>query len=274
MLKASFYIPVLVDENRPLKLLIEAGSQTVSFLWYHCDPQSLAGLAVYNLGQPLTAGIWQKLVGAEPELSRLADQVIVCYDTRESTLVPSSYFQADAVQDILHTLFGHDLSAEARQTYIETLPAYLLYRLPKGLHEAILHTFPQALFSHTTREQVMNYAEKPADLFAIFYHQTLKLFLFHKGALQYVHYANYQTASDACYQLLNTCHRHGLAPEDIRVRLSGMIERSSPLYNELYSCFPEIGFMEVADKWTLPESMQEFPGHYFSHLTELAACVS
>ena len=77
MLKASFYIPVLVDENRPLKLLIEAGSQTVSFLWYHCDPQSLAGLAVYNLGQPLTAGIWQKLVGAEPELSRLADQVIV-----------------------------------------------------------------------------------------------------------------------------------------------------------------------------------------------------
>ena len=99
MLKASFYIPVLVDENRPLKLLIEAGSQTVSFLWYHCDPQSLAGLAVYNLGQPLTAGIWQKLVGAEPELSRLADQVIVCYDTRESTLVPSSYFQAVAVQE-------------------------------------------------------------------------------------------------------------------------------------------------------------------------------
>ena len=56
--------------------------------------------------------------------------------------------------------------------------------------------------------------------------------------------------------------------------LIGYDRKIIALYNELYSCFPEIGFMEVADKWTLPESMQEFPGHYFSHLTELAACVS
>lgn len=274
-MKAAFYIPVQRKENSPLKLLIEAGNHSVSFLWYHCEPKSLAGLAVYQMSQPLTAETWDKLIESEPELKNSVDQTIVCFDTRESTLVPASYFLPETAADILHELYGSERSMELYHMYVETLPAYLIYRLNPGLKDRILQHFPGALITHASREQVMNFSEKPAELFALLHPNAVKIFLFHQGRLLFTQYAGYQTASDACYHLLNTCHQYGFKPEDLRLRLSGMLEKSSPLYNEIYACFPDIKFMEIDTAyWSLPETMNEYPGHYFSHLTDLASCVS
>jgi len=273
-LKAAFYIPVTNSQTEGLCQLIEVADHAVSFIWYRKDPWELAGLAVYHLNEPLSASAWEKLVRVETELPSNPARTQIIYNVKESTLVPDEFYQDGQASDILTLLFGPNIACTTHTISLSGIDARLIYRTPKALDNALRLIYPGSLFTHASIQEVSVWKDFPADLQVVFYPQSIKLALFIHGKLQVIRYLPYQTATDAAYHLLHTARQHGKDAADIRVRLSGMIEKQSPLFNELYSYFPNILFDDIGPLWTLPEGMSAYPEHYFSHLTTLATCVS
>lgn len=273
-LKAAFYIPVQDSHPERLSQLIEVADHSVSFIWYRKDPWELAGLAVYHLNEPLSASAWGKLVRVETELPSNPARTHIVYNVKESTLVPDEFYNDDHATEILRLLFGPNQACTTHTISLSGIDARLLYRTPKALDDSLRGIYPGSLFTHASIHQVSVWKDFPADLQVVFYPQSIKLALFIHGKLQVIRYLPYQTATDAAYHLLQTGRQYGKDAADLRLRLSGMIEKQSPLFNELYSYFPNIQFDDIGPLWKLPENMTAYPEHYFSHLTTLATCVS
>jgi hypothetical protein len=78
----------------------------------------------------------------------------------------------------------------------------------------------------------------------------------------------YATPGDVLYYLLKACHHFLLDQNEVTVRLSGLIDINSSLYNELYQYFINIGFREAT--WQAPPA--DLPAHFFTSLNDLARC--
>jgi hypothetical protein len=83
----------------------------------------------------------------------------------------------------------------------------------------------------------------------------------------------YASPEDICYYLLKTCHQFSLSQEQVLVSVSGLIEKESQLYRELYQFFIHVAFREPG--WTLPATGEhDYPAHFFTTLNDLARCAS
>ena len=80
----------------------------------------------------------------------------------------------------------------------------------------------------------------------------------------------YSTPADVLYYLLKTCHDYNLSQKQVLVSLSGLIEKDSALYKDLYQYFIHITFR--SSNWETAED--EYPGHFFTSLNDLAICAS
>lgn len=81
---------------------------------------------------------------------------------------------------------------------------------------------------------------------------------------------DYVGHEDVLFYLLRTCQQYGLSQEAITLKVSGLIDKESALYKELYQYFLHLELREPG--WQLPSS--DIPAHYFTSLNDLFLCVS
>lgn len=86
--------------------------------------------------------------------------------------------------------------------------------------------------------------------------------------------ATYASPEDVVYYLLKVCQQFKLSQEDVKVKLSGMIEEDSSVFRELYKYFLNLEFESVPPEISLDESLKEYPAHFFLPVCKLALCVS
>jgi hypothetical protein len=79
----------------------------------------------------------------------------------------------------------------------------------------------------------------------------------------------YSTPEDVVYYLLKACQQFSLSQKEVSVHLSGLIDKQSSLFKELYQYFIHPEFREAG--WN---SGSEFPAHFFTSLNDLAQCAS
>src|SRR5690606_135547 len=83
----------------------------------------------------------------------------------------------------------------------------------------------------------------------------------------------YSTPADFVYYLLDACRQFSFSQETVRIYLSGLIDRESALYREVYQYFLHIRFRE--SEWKVPGAEElAYPTHFFTSLNDLAKCVS
>lgn len=273
-LNPSFHIPVNQSTDSPLFLIMEIGKQLTSFLWYQLEPNRLAGLAVYSFSKPITDQDLVQLLETTEILSVPVSQVYVLSDTNRQTLIPENIIKSTDAADCLDLLFGADRSETTLQDTVPARQLAVLYRIPQTWITLIKASFPSASIQHSLRWQLALSMPDKQDLYAFFTPQSIKLILYHNQQIQLATQVTFQTASDAVYHLLNAVHQHKLEPVETVLHLSGMIEKGSPLFNEIQAYFPTISFQKMEDDWNLPDAFNQYHQHYFSHLTQLAACVS
>jgi hypothetical protein len=79
----------------------------------------------------------------------------------------------------------------------------------------------------------------------------------------------YETPADVLYTLLKICRHFLFSQDSTPVELSGLIEKQSTLYKELYQYFNLVSFREAG--WV---SDTGHPAHFFTSLNDLATCAS
>ena len=90
------------------------------------------------------------------------------------------------------------------------------------------------------------------------------------GKHQLINSFNYRTAEDVTYTLLNICQQFEV--ENIDLEISGLLEKNSALYKEIYKYFQTIDLIFLPENKNYNEEITQHPSHYFSHIFALDSC--
>ncbi len=274
-MKIAFKIPPLITDTSAQYLLVELSNDEISFLVFAHNPFSIQGFYVYQLEKNIVANEYaaniKKIMADEPILQQAFASVQVIYNFSTVSLVPAAYFVDAEKENMLQLLFGKDDNSYCFQENVKDNDIKLLYRIPSKIYETINNVFPKNNFSHASALQLQTIIDNV--LHCIVYHNFIKVILFKEGKLQIVQYFDYELPIDVSYHLLNVCDRFGVSPSGVQLLLSGMIDESSNLKDDIYKYFLNVSFANLPANTIVAESMNELPAHFYSNLTALALCV-
>ena len=273
-MKTAFKILPAFSTERSYHLLVEAGREGISLVWYSKNPLKIEGLFIYQASKNTTdftlAEDLQKLLAAEnlPHYHSCR----ISYNFKESLIVPALFYKEENRAGLLNCIYGDMPGHRYFTEVIKELDASNIYRVPATVHEAVTSRFFAGNIMHSN-SCLVNYA-KQKDLYCIVYNSSIKVLLFTEGKLQILQFYDYNTPSDVAYHLLNICTQHGLSPGSITLTLSGFIDQHSNLYEELYRYFLNIDMDRIPQDIEVTDEIAAHPAHFFSFLITLVQCAS
>ncbi len=260
-------------------MLVEVGIYGISFIWFHPDPFSVIGVKMYSFSRQLSQKI---LIEHIKELcansSFKQKSVTICFNYQDSLIIPVAYYEAKSVHHLLNLIFGLKnytiLQDDLREAELLGNTAVKnVYRVAPEIHEMMLLLYPTAHIKHSSSLQINN-NDLQDGIRCIVYQQWIKVFLYDNGIFKFVQYFFYKTPTDVAYHLLNTCNQHSVNAELTHIQISGMIDKDSSLYRELSKYFSNLTLISIPQLSDIETSIVDSESHFYSHLIQLAQCVS
>ena len=271
-LKTVFNIPFNSNLTNDIDLLIELSNNGVILFWTSAQSQKSEGYVFYVFEEndnPKSA-IEEVFKSSNVTKSKFKS-VKVCYNYKESILIPQKHYNSNLNKDMLSIVNGEDFSAIEISELVNTKSIQNIYRVPAHHKTSIENNFKNYSSVHSTSLQIKNEIE--GDLIScIVYQEMIKVLVYKKSQLQLVQQYKYTGPNDVAYHVLNICKQFELNPSSTPLRLSGMIVKESQLYQSLYNCFLDIDFTTPSNQIQIAEQLSHLPNHFFSHLTELVSC--
>lgn len=251
-------------------LSLEIGKSHFSFAITDKSGDELYTLAYYSAGETDSeelAGVFAE----HPELNRTFYSVQVCYDYSKHALVPNRHFSDSDSTAILDTMHGKNGQSAIFSEPVHEWQLYNVYAVPQNVQGWISKKFPAAVYRHhfTLGMKTMPYG--PSDRLLVNIHTDEFSYVAIKDyKLLIAQTHSYASPEDICYYLLKTCHEFSLSQEEVQLTVTGLIEKDSQLYREMYQFFVNVEFREPG--WHLPAA--GYPAHYFTTLNDIARCAS
>jgi len=272
-LKQLFHIksdhPVEADQSI---LLLEAGEGHCCFGILNNSTQELTEYAYYIAQKPeedLVTEIFE-----QTGLSSAFRQCAVNYNNAESILVPESHYKPEDEQLLLRAICGINDKSIVKSGHLHRWKLYNVFRIPQYLHELLSHKFGEGNSWHNYSVQLKSIPDEKDDtLFVDFRTEEISVIVLKKNILQLVQTFTYSVPADVLYYLLKICRQFSLSQQEVKVDLSGLIEKDSAIYRELYKYFLHLNFASIPGEIKLARAFSEFPAHYFSSICKLATCV-
>lgn len=259
----------------PQVLSLSIGQKQVAFSVTSKNGFDLYQLAVCNADDPIAIG-WNEKEMTEffatyPMLRNIFYKVIVSYNFPESIFIPSGEYKQEDSGLLLNTMFGNSNNALVIAELVPGWQLYNIYAVPRDIAKWLGDKFPTAQFSHQYSQNIKNI--NPADvdgcLHIDFRKDDFTLIASKGNQFLLAQTFDYAIPGDVIYALLKTCKQFSLSQELVQVVLTGLIDKQSNLYKELYQYFYTIRFRE--SNW---QADNEFPAHFFTLLNDLALCAS
>ncbi len=157
----------------------------------------------------------------------------------------------------------------------EQLPEWQLYNIypvPAELHSVLNARFPSIEFRNqfSAGLKQLDAARSGGTIQLDIRHADFALWAARDGKLLLSHSSEYQVPDDIIYYLLRICRQFELSQEEVLLEISGLIDRDSALYKELYQYFLQIRFREPSWK----HAGTDYPAHFFTSLNDINQCVS
>lgn len=262
-----------------LDLVIEAGPYGLSCLWHKDQGKTIEGALIhYAGGIRETTGLVKDIrhvFESEPLLNESHHSLRIFHNVPESLVFPKKYFSAPNAAASLSLLFGESEACLQQEADIAGTEMICCYRIPEPVHSffnSYLFSYhPAHPFGCLLRKTAQ---EEPRLLRCTLYPGCFRTILLKENGLQLAALYEYQTPEDIAYTLLNICHQHEISPDDLALRLDGLIDAGSNLYAELSKYFLKAEFTRLPPGLTLARGIGEYPSHYFNNLIELASCAS
>lgn len=276
-MRAAFTIPPVQNNFSQLHLLVEAGAENISFVFFTKNPLQIAGLMIFNMDKNLApmqiAAEVDSEISNQPILMEEFASCTIVSNFKESLLVPAKYFDENISGDMLHLMYGESTATLFKDS-INQGSIFNIYRIEDIIKDVLKEYYSGSAVFHSTSLQLQKPVTQLPTLTCMVYHNAVKVILYHNEKIQVVKYFTYNIALDVAYHLLNICKQHHVSNEEVSLSLCGMIDEGSNLYTELYKYFLHISFDNMPVEIIGNEQLLQYPLHFFSHLTYMASCVS
>lgn len=222
--------------------------------------------------EEINAGHLDELFSANPDLNTTFFEVLVCYDYPRQTMVPSEYYRVDDAAVLLQAMCGNTSDASIVSELVTGGKMYNVYAVPKDIYEWMNRKFPAGKYWHHYSVAIKSIAGADAsgsisiDLGT----DNFSLVAGKSDSFLLAQNFSYSTPADVMYYLLKVCQQFNLTQQDVKLVLSGLIEKDSALYKVLHQYFLNLEFRNAL--WNMDNS--EYPAHFFTSLNDLALCVS
>jgi Protein of unknown function (DUF3822) len=213
---------------------------------------------------------------AHGEFSRHFSEVLINYAFPQSVTVPSKFYNYGDGKKMLQLMHGDDPGEAVLAEHLPEWQMYNVYEVPKHVHGWISMRFHSGKYWHSYSASLNNFpADADSDVFRVdFKTGQFSIIVVKAGKFQLAQTFVYTEPADVLYYLLKICNEFSASQKDVKLVLSGFLEKQSSLYRELYNYFVHVSFQRVPDFIKLSGSFGEYPSHFFSSLFNLATCVS
>ncbi|MCX6317036.1 MAG: DUF3822 family protein [Bacteroidetes bacterium] len=272
-MKQLFHISNTTSESGQEVLCVRLGPQHIAFCTTNKAATVLHELSYVTI-EPAPGGGWNNaslagLLETHPVLKASYYRVVISVDFPQSILMPAVAYTQQEGSVLIQSLYGKDLCV----TVTEAIPEWQLmniYAVPVAVQEWITAQFPSAKVMHQyTAGFSRLLAGEPGGCINLDIRRDDFTLMAAKNGKFLVAAANeYTSPEDILYQLINTVNHFGLSQSDTLLALSGLVDKESALYRELYQYFIRIEFRDAT--W----QTEGYPAHFFTSLNDLARCVS
>ena len=231
-------------------------------------------LLIYYRADEVDTDTLSAIYGEHIELARSYDEVQVCFDHSKNALIPAEQFHVGLSKSLLDDLHGkHGIDAVATEP-IKEWQIQNIYAVPADVKDWVIRKFPKAQSRHyfTLAFKAMTTGESDRILLNI-YTDDFSFIAIKNNKLVIAQTHVYSSPEDISYILLKACHQFSLSQDSVELSVTGLIEKESQLYRELYHFFVNVDLRQPT--WNIPHSdRQEYPAHYFTILNDLSRCAS
>lgn len=211
-----------------------------------------------------------ELTSTWPELKDPYYQVLIAYDFPQSILMPQQQYRMEDGSQLMGSLYGR---AAAAITVAEAIPEWQLmnlYSVPGEIRDWVNNQFPAArqLHQYSVGLKHLQAGEPEGCIHLDIRKDDFTVMVGKNGKFLLARTAGYSTPEDVLYYVVKVIQSFSLSQSETRILLSGLVDRESALYRDLYQYFIHFEFREAA--WNTPG----FPVHFFTSLNDLARCAS
>lgn len=282
MLKATFDIIPETNRQEDIQnslLLMEVGEKVFSYVLYNKQQQRFVGLRQYNLdfmpGKPVMEALQEILAG--DELLQLAyREAFVIYHYTDSNLLPEKLFHIELNKPVTELIFGNARKGLLLSEKVPGWNVYNIYRIPREAHALMQQKFAAGKYWHYYTIMLSGIEKSSSGegvIKVVVASDRIVAVVFKNNALQLIQTYHYDTPDDVSYQLLALCTRFNLDHQQVILKISGLLDGQSKLYQELFKYFLNIEWEAPAAGAQLHEAFEAYPAHYFSPLLNMALCV-
>ena len=269
VLKQLFNIKNDSSDNAGQVLSLRVGEKHISFAI-----TNRSGSAVYQLAyctvHEMNENELEEFWSAYPVLNNSFLLGLVAWDYPQSLLIPSTGFKQEDAGLLLRTSYN----INNQPAVAEAIPHWQLYNVfaaPKEIQEWMSKKFPAAKSGHQYSLDIrnINAADSEGTIQVDFRKDDFTILAARQSKFLLAQTFEYSTPEDVLYYLLKTCQQFSLSQQQVHIQLSGLVDKESALYKELYQYFIHVAFREAS--WNMSN---EYPAHFFTSLNDLAKCAS
>jgi hypothetical protein len=270
VLKQLFYIENETSDSRQQVLSLRIGQKHASFAITNKSGMELRQLA-YCSTDEWNENELNDFFESYTSFGDTYQEVLVSYDFPQSIFIPSKDYKSEDAALLLQVAGDTARNVNIDSELLTGWQLYNVYSVPGEILEWISRKFPMAKCRHQYSIHInkVSAGDPGGDLAVDFRKEFFTAVATRNNKLLLAQTFEYTTPEDVLYYLLNICQQFSLSQQEVKLQLSGLVDKQSSLYNELYHYFINLEFREVNWKAT-----GEYPAHFFTTLNDLAKCAS
>ena len=256
-------------------LLMEVGEVHCCFAIMDYANQMMLQLGYYTADERDDGDVLKRVLEAHDELKHSFRQTIIGYYFPENLLIPSKLYRFEEAQSLLQSLYEKAHNFVVSES-IADWNMYNSYYVPAPVHDLLSRRFSTGNFWHMHSVVLKNDTGncEHGKLYVDFKTDSFSVVALGNNSLLLAQIFYYAKAEDVLYWLLKTCEQHSMSQNEVQLVLSGLIDRQSAVFKELYQYFLKIEFATVENDIQLSGAFDDYPVHFFSSLYKLASCAS
>lgn len=274
-MKQAFHIPAATAITANDKVLsIRIGERHFGFAITDAVGGELYQLDWYT-DEEVDENLLEQLYQQLSELRHTYERVNLCYDHPRSLLVPMEKYQPGQERLLVNAMFGPGVREHMLMETISEWQLNNVYAVPSGVHKWVAHYFNKGQFWHTYSIGIRNIeaAGESGSMLLDFRTDDFSLLAARNGQVLLAQTFCYTNPADVIYYLLKICQDFSFSQETVQIFLSGLVDKASVLYREIYQYFIQVQFRQSS--WAIvAEETADYPSHFFTSLNDLARCAS
>ena len=269
----------LNDQIQQSTLLMEIGENYFRYIIYDKHTHKIWGLRQYHFDispEKPALEYLHDLLQNDEYLVEPVKEAVVIYNYCDCSLWPEEYFHVESNKPLIELIYGNAHKGLILCEKIKGWDLYTVYRVPREIHTLLQQKFTSGKYWHFYSLWLSQLDRKSMQMpviHAVFYTDKFVVTVFDKNSVLLMQSYSYQTPEDVVYYLLSICKNLDLDPEKVPLHLSGLVDKDSALFHELYKYFLFVEYANMPEKVHTNGLFAEIPSHYFSPIMKLALCV-